>query len=495
MSAVVAVSCCYFSLSLVLADVQPRWKLDLHGGSVARLSIPSGVPAGHRVEIGERRPGPSWHIQLSLFAYSVEANRTYSLRFRAKADQPRRIGVGVGQAHSEYKNLGFYRDVELTREWKENSFQVTLENGDKNARVHFDLNDSDKGVEIAEVQFDAPLSEAERKPEARSPKVESMPPPAPQQGVALRSWQLLAQEGCAGRLVPSPSTAGAQRVEIDKAGAQAWHLRAHAAPLQLNKGQAYSLTFRARADKPRPLFAEIQQTAPPWNVLGLGQEVALTESWKEYSLELVANASDANASLNFHLARQPIAVEFNDVVLKPIDSLKQVSEGNHDHSPSMVRSASPAIPPPYSAWSLLSTYGSAGELLWRGEKEAVVRIAIAKTPNQAPQHLQLVVPLRAVAKGETYRVRCKLRADGPRKVILAIIDDQVPPKKLGFEKVVDVKPDWVSLDRLFTAVDNARSASLRFGLGTSDEDVEIADLRVTRGADDLLATPIEHADQ
>ncbi|MCI0563678.1 MAG: GDSL-type esterase/lipase family protein, partial [Nitrososphaera sp.] len=92
-------------------------------------------------------------IQLNQAQLKVKENHRYTVNFRARADSPRSIIVGFAKAHEPWSNLGLWKNIELTSEWR--SFQeefVPSANEDK-ARIHFDVGDSDISVEFSDVSL------------------------------------------------------------------------------------------------------------------------------------------------------------------------------------------------------------------------------------------------------------------------------------------------------------------------------------------------------
>lgn len=129
----------------------PDWWLRVAEGNLASLE-PSRMETGTlRIAIttaGEERPSD---IQLNRARVRVHAGRSYSLQFRARADDARAIYVGIARNHEPWDGIGFYQAIDLTPEWK--SFQISFQASadEHNARIHFDLAGSTVPVEIGPV--------------------------------------------------------------------------------------------------------------------------------------------------------------------------------------------------------------------------------------------------------------------------------------------------------------------------------------------------------
>ena len=131
------------------------------------------------------------------------------------------------------------------------------------------------------------------------------------------AWELERHGGCKGQIKSLATPAGAVRVQIEKHDGQDWHLQFRHAGFGVKRREYYTLSFRARADKPRPLGVRVGQSHDPWNELGLTQDVKLTTEWRSFRLGFVANQADDNARVAFQLGGDGSSVEFADLQLRP----------------------------------------------------------------------------------------------------------------------------------------------------------------------------------
>ena len=106
-----------------------------------------------RVEVTGTPTGRSFDVQLNYPRLPIVRGAQYSIGFRARADQPRRIGVGCAQAHEPWENLGLFIDVDLTTEWQRVESTFIAARDDANARLHFDLGQATIPVEISDVRI------------------------------------------------------------------------------------------------------------------------------------------------------------------------------------------------------------------------------------------------------------------------------------------------------------------------------------------------------
>jgi SAM-dependent methyltransferase len=127
-------------------------------GNVAHLVFPNN-PDTVRIAITKAETKTSYDIQLNQPRLKVKSTCRYVINFLARADSPRSIGFGIAKGRAPWTNLGLYRKIDLTSEWQnvEQDFMVTED--EDNARIHFDVGDSDIAVELSSVTLQN-LSEA-----------------------------------------------------------------------------------------------------------------------------------------------------------------------------------------------------------------------------------------------------------------------------------------------------------------------------------------------
>jgi hypothetical protein len=130
-----------------------RWSLRVTGDTTAALVFPWEQPGVARVNIVNPSSEARYDVQLNLADLTIEPGHHYQLRFRARADQPRTIAVGLAQAHEPWDGLGFYVEVELAQRWREFQFDFSPAQAEPNARLHFDLGGAAIAVEVADILF------------------------------------------------------------------------------------------------------------------------------------------------------------------------------------------------------------------------------------------------------------------------------------------------------------------------------------------------------
>ena len=129
-----------------------RWYLEQHSGCAAKPVHPADAPKALRIEIA-KADSTNWHLQFHQSPLAIQEGRYYTVTFRARADEPRAIAYGVGQAHDPWQNLGLSGGANLTKEWQtfRSGFQAT--GSDANGRLSFMVGASTVAVELADVAF------------------------------------------------------------------------------------------------------------------------------------------------------------------------------------------------------------------------------------------------------------------------------------------------------------------------------------------------------
>lgn len=130
------------------------------------------------------------------------------------------------------------------------------------------------------------------------------------------SWALQLMPGSQAELTGISGLPGGMRVAIRRANRDTvWHIALTQTRYVVERGLPYFVTFRARADGPRKMVVEFSRSHPPWNSLGLYQEVSLTKKWEPFREVFVSQALDTNARLTFDLAGSDASVELDEVAL------------------------------------------------------------------------------------------------------------------------------------------------------------------------------------
>ncbi len=100
--------------------------------------------------------GTDWHVQAHQTGLNLKEGETYTVSFRAKADQSRTIAINAGLDQADWHNIGLNASAGLTTEWKRFKFTFRAERTvAHHARVAFVLGGMTGGVDLADLQVQA----------------------------------------------------------------------------------------------------------------------------------------------------------------------------------------------------------------------------------------------------------------------------------------------------------------------------------------------------
>jgi hypothetical protein len=83
--------------------------------------------------------GTTWHLQFGQAGLKVKKGQFYTLSFRARTEGPKKISVGVSQAHDPWQNVGLTRDITLLPQDADYYYGFTATADDDNARISFSV--------------------------------------------------------------------------------------------------------------------------------------------------------------------------------------------------------------------------------------------------------------------------------------------------------------------------------------------------------------------
>jgi hypothetical protein len=111
---------------------------------------------------------------------------------------------------------------------------------------------------------------------------------------------------------------GSMRLTVKDPLEGEWLVQGVLGPVTLQEGKAYTLSFRARADRERSIGVKIHLDRPDWREHGLKAQAKLGKSWQEYSFGFVATGTEPKHSrIAFLIGGQPVTVEIDRAELRP----------------------------------------------------------------------------------------------------------------------------------------------------------------------------------
>lgn len=137
----------------VLMFLIKGWFFRVEEGNVAKLRFPLDGSDTVRIAIEKANTKPTFDIQLNQPRLEARSKHQYVINFMARADSPRSICVGFAKARAPWSNLGLYSKIDLTTEWQSFREVFVATEDDDNARIHFDVGDSEIPVELSSVSL------------------------------------------------------------------------------------------------------------------------------------------------------------------------------------------------------------------------------------------------------------------------------------------------------------------------------------------------------
>ncbi len=126
-----------------VVDPTKPWYLNRIDGAQAELeSHPSQVDgalmdAAIRIQ---KQTGTDWHVQLIHPDIDLESDRTYSVSFECRSDQPGVMRISSDRDHDDYRNVGLSQTVQTMTQWAEHAFTFTATNPEaQHSRLVFHL--------------------------------------------------------------------------------------------------------------------------------------------------------------------------------------------------------------------------------------------------------------------------------------------------------------------------------------------------------------------
>lgn len=103
------------------------------------------------------------------------------------------------------------------------------------------------------------------------------------------------------------------KLTITSVSNAAWHLQFMQRGLTLKKGQTYTLSFAAKAEKPTKIDVVVAQSNSPWGNLGLSYTADLANTLSDHLITFTPEKDEPNARISFSLGRNVNTVSIGHV--------------------------------------------------------------------------------------------------------------------------------------------------------------------------------------
>lgn len=428
-----------------------RWRIAMDAGYSAELVPAPQNPKALRATL--ERPDPSTGpfspgaVRILYQGFQVTADQPLLVGFRARADRPRTVQLSLLQGRSPWQPLAPEQQFQITPEWTSYSARLVPAKDDV-AQFKFSIGSSDAPFEFAEFVLRRDAGEGNG-------------------DLHAASWRLRASQGAAAVLGRSPAGAETIRVETKTPSPSKtfWHVSLVHPGLSIEEGTRYILSFRARADSVRTVQCLLMDATPPRGNLGLLREITLTPEWKTFGFRVRPSATSNNAEVVLNLGNDPSAVEFTDARFQ---RGHPVRDGVLD----------PAD------WKVSSFGASRGELTFSPESPDILRVEFpALDQARIPWHVALIHPGLSFDEGSQYKLSFRARARKPRAVLCNVMMDHPPWSNVGLNRLFVLQTQWQKFEEVFESTIAEPAAQIRFDLGSSDADVEFAEVSLERISD------------
>lgn len=266
-------------------------------------------------------------------------------------------------------------------------------------------------------------------------------------------WTLVQNSGASGNLHQAE---GEVRVDVTEPGTSYFHLVLQAMEFKITQGRRYTVTFEARAKRPRRFSYNLSMVHPPWHALGFTESVELTTQWSTYRGEFTAKKSDDQAGFLFPIGGSGAGIEVRDLALTEL-----------------VRGDARA-----EKWRLETTRHSRARLEFPEEPPGVIRVEIDKK-GRSIWNIWVATNADPLKIYKRYALRFRARADeADRAMATAVSQSYEPYRPLGFFRQISLSDEWEDYRFEFSASGNDESARVSFMLGDSSVPVELADVRL-----------------
>jgi hypothetical protein len=130
-------------------------------------------------------------------------------------------------------------------------------------------------------------------------------------------WRLRLAGGDEAQLILPADRPDDIRINITSApSAQIYDIQLNQAGLRAQANASYALSFRARSDRPRTMFAGFARAHGDFNGLGYYSKIALTPEWRNVEEIFVPTADDDNARVFFDMGGNDAPIEVSAIHLR-----------------------------------------------------------------------------------------------------------------------------------------------------------------------------------
>ncbi len=113
----------------------------------------------------------------------------------------------------------------------------------------------------------------------------------------LQEWNLEKHNGAQATAKPLPD--GMLELRVNQPGSETWHVQFGQQGLKFQSNEAYTVSFRAKANSSRSMSVTASQAHDSYANLGLSADAPLTNDWREFRFVFNASQTDERARITF----------------------------------------------------------------------------------------------------------------------------------------------------------------------------------------------------
>ncbi len=279
-----------------------KWHIQTLGKAKATMKTQAGVDLITTTAVD----GTDFHAQLQYLNSTLVEGKTYTLRFRAKANASRVMPVYAIVNGGDYHGIGLRQFAALTLAWHtfEYTFLAKDLGGAKLICPEFSVGNAVGTVFLADVSLKPAAAGAEVTPPSDPP-----------------AWTLQVFAPAVSTLKNDGDT---QVVTITKTDGEPWHVQLNRVLTVIKDGQVYTIHFRAKSDITRSLMLAGQVSDGDYHSIIDQQEIGIGPEWQDFSYPIIPHNSNRHPVLfpQFLLGKQPGTVWIDQVTVTSPDDAK-----------------------------------------------------------------------------------------------------------------------------------------------------------------------------
>lgn len=130
-------------------NTSSKGQMENGGGGKSSVSVSKNKFSIKVIENAEN----AWNIAYHFTPFETKKDKYYKITFSAKATDNAKISIGIMMQHTPWKNLGFSKNIKLTKNWQSFTFYTNTLTDDTNARFDFSGLGKSKGITFSIKDF------------------------------------------------------------------------------------------------------------------------------------------------------------------------------------------------------------------------------------------------------------------------------------------------------------------------------------------------------